>query len=231
MCGPLALGFGSTRARLALYHIGRLAAYMILGAVLGSVSPFASRASEASSESSWLWASAWYLLSSITIVVMAVVLIASGWRLWQGRPFHFHALSTIYSQFAKCLLPTRMQSSAWPLTPLITGALTLFLPCGHLYTFLIGATATGTTYKAMAFMAAFWLGTLPALGFAAHWLRRGLAGQTARAQRLAATALVLAGLVSLAAFAVQFERAHFTLGPNSGLDSSASKAAPPLVCH
>ncbi len=43
------------------------------------------------------------------------------------------------------------------------GAVTVLLPCGWLYLFVIFAAGTGAVWPAVAVMTAFWLGTLPSL--------------------------------------------------------------------
>ncbi len=43
------------------------------------------------------------------------------------------------------------------------GVLTTWLPCGWLYLFVLMAAGTGSTATALVVMAAFWVGTLPAL--------------------------------------------------------------------
>ncbi len=43
------------------------------------------------------------------------------------------------------------------------GAITVLLPCGWLYLFVIFAAGTGAVLPAIAVMSAFWLGTLPSL--------------------------------------------------------------------
>ena len=43
------------------------------------------------------------------------------------------------------------------------GALTTLLPCGWLYVFVLVAAGTGSVLPALMVMAAFWIGTLPAL--------------------------------------------------------------------
>ena len=59
------------------------------------------------------------------------------------------------------------QQAARVLSPLpralCIGFLTAFLPCGWLYLFASYAAGTGSPLSGAAFMAAFWLGSVPAL--------------------------------------------------------------------
>ncbi len=78
------------------------------------------------------------------------------------------------------------------------GALTVLLPCGWLYAFVISAAGTGSALYGAALMATFWLGTVPVLiglGLGVQTLARKL-GRTLPA--LTALALVAIGVVSLA---------------------------------
>lgn len=62
---------------------------------------------------------------------------------------------------------TQCFRSTMNLPPILRGALLGFfsgiLPCGWLYAFVISAAATGDPISGAAIMAAFWLGTVPAL--------------------------------------------------------------------
>jgi sulfite exporter TauE/SafE len=80
---------------------------------------------------------------------------------------------------------------------LAVGLATGLLPCGWLYAFLVTAAGTGSALGGAALMAAFWLGTLPAmlsvgvgLQFLAGPLRRHL-------PVVCATAMIVVGLLAV----------------------------------
>ena len=61
------------------------------------------------------------------------------------------------------LMPSLTGQSNHPATAGLIGLGSTLLPCGYLYAFVFTAAATGHPGKAALAMAAFWLGTLPAL--------------------------------------------------------------------
>ncbi len=79
-----------------------------------------------------------------------------------------------------------------------SGLFTVFLPCGHLYGFVLGAAAAGSATRGGLFMFVFWLSTVPALGFGTRFLQLWLGH---RSKRLAGAILIVAGIYSLATFA------------------------------
>ena len=95
----------------------------------------------------------------------------------------------------------------------LTGLMSIFLPCGHLYTFALGATATGSAVRGAAMMFAFWLGTLPALGFGVHILKRNLVRLGPARYRIAALILVTTGLLSLGNFAAELYKSSSSESP------------------
>ena len=77
------------------------------------------------------------------------------------------------------------------------GLLTTLLPCGWLYSFAITAAGTGSAWKGMLAMTAFWLGTLPALVLVGAGVKRILGPMGRRLPALTCVALVAAGLYTL----------------------------------
>ena len=88
---------------------------------------------------------------------------------------------------ARRLLPVRTPGQA-----LALGALWGFLPCGLVYTMLLTAAASGGIGAGAVVMAAFGLGTLPALLAAGLWFGRFEAVVRRRGARLAAGLAVAA---------------------------------------
>jgi sulfite exporter TauE/SafE len=138
-----------------------------------------------------------------------------GFRTLSGRGFHLQ-LPGFMNRLSRYLW-TRLRLSHLPpwLNAALAGTLTVFLPCGHLYGFLVGAMATGTWWAGAGFMAAFWIGTLPALAFGAAWIRSALTPWLEKAPRLAGLILILAGLAGVATFA---SRVNDTIQTHSHID-------------
>jgi sulfite exporter TauE/SafE len=79
----------------------------------------------------------------------------------------------------------------------LTGLFTTLLPCGWLYVFVAAAGGTGSVRAAMATMAVFWLGTLPALVAVGVGAQRVLAPFRRRLPALSATVVLIMGLLSM----------------------------------
>lgn len=191
MCGPLALSFAGERKRLWGYQLGRLISYTSVGAIAGNFG------NEVLKQTRLPW------LSELSLAFIALTLIYMGIRTLRGQGFHLRFPSPLsqlshrlWAQLPKANLP------AWA-TSGLAGALTVFLPCGHLYGFFVGAMATGSALSGAIFMIAFWLGTVPALGWGARWVRQLLAPGLQKIPRLAGVLLIAAGLLSVGAFAAR----------------------------
>lgn len=186
MCGPLACGVGTMArtdgerlAASSLYHVSRLTAYTVIGAICGAIGR---------EPLSWFFDSPAVILP--WALVVALILMASGLDKRIPRPAVLSRLT------ARARLRTRR-------FPAVAGAgamglLTPFLPCGPLYAVFIALMASGSAARGAEAALAFGLGTVPLLWLAQsqfHRLRRRLSPLTlGRLQRGLAlvTALILA---------------------------------------
>lgn len=150
MCGPLQAAAGVRAVDRALWQAGRLTAYVGLGALAGGIGGVR-------------------VVSSPVGPILALTALA--WfaadlaGLTAGRP--------LLGRFAARLasVPAAMARRAGPGARFLFGLATALLPCGLLWSGLAMAATTGSAALGAAGMAAFFLGTLPAVG---------LAGATAR---------------------------------------------------
>jgi len=81
---------------------------------------------------------------------------------------------------------------------LVVGLLTTLLPCGWLYAFAVAAAGTGNPLLGAVTMAAFWMGTLPALVALGASLQHLGGSLAARMPLLTSLAIVVVGLLTLA---------------------------------
>lgn len=176
MCGGLVLSLSRTRTAWISYQLGRLAGYLVLGAAAGLLGSHALN-------SGWVpW------LSWVSTALLSLIFVLAGWNLWNGKGFHFQLLPQ--SWLLKLHRIAGKSAGA-------AGALTAFLPCGWLHTFVLGAVATQSAWKGAGFLFAFWLGTLPALGMAPWLIQRFARVWTAKAPKLSALILIAVGIASL----------------------------------
>lgn len=178
---------GATLSRVLAYNAGRIASYMLAGALAGGLAGAAlalTRIAALQLASYWL---ANLMLAALGLYLMdwwrcLARLEAAGQLLWR----HVQPL-------VKPLLP--MDS---PIKAFALGGLWGWLPCGMVYSVLLTALLSGSALAGAAVMLAFGLGTLPmllGLGLLGARLRRGM---QRRGVRLACGALVLGfGLLGL----------------------------------
>lgn len=167
-------------ARVFAYNAGRIASYMLAGAVAGGLAGGAvSLARLTSIQTAGLWA------ANLMLAALGLYLMDA----WRG-------LARL--EAAGGLLWRRVQPLMQPLLPMDTpakalalGALWGWLPCGMVYSVLLTAMLSGSAGSGAAVMLAFGLGTLPML------LTLGLAGTRVRAYMQQRPVRIACGLLVL----------------------------------
>lgn len=165
MCGafltlaitPIRAGeVGSSTAvdRLALitrYNLGRLASYMTLGALAGTLGSVV----DVGAASVGIQRAAAVVAGCITLVFgLGLVARALGRQVWRAR-VPAPLMQAAHGAFlAADRLPTNVR-------PFAIGLATGLLPCGWLWVYVATASGTANPVNGAVAMAAFWLGTLP----------------------------------------------------------------------
>jgi uncharacterized protein len=194
MCGPLAclLGRGQGGEADALttrsmYHVSRLAAYGVLGAVAGGLGrvPLGLLGEGVVRYLPW------------TLVLLFVAL-ALGWEKRLPRPAFLARLTL--------RLPALMARCGPTGGAVVLGLATPLLPCGPLYFVVAMATFAGSAAAGAEWLLAFGLGTVPLL-----WLAQAQAGWLRRRFGAVGLARLQAGLAVAAAVVVAW-RLRGTLG-------------------
>lgn len=188
MCGPIVLNFASSRKALMLYQMGRLVAYTTVGILLGAFG----QSVLGTQQSVWV--------SSLSLLFISALLILNGYRTYNNRPLHFPVPRIMTQASGTAWRAMKLHRLPKSLAAFFAGLLTVLLPCGHLYSFFVGAVATGSAWKGAAFMFAFWLGSAPLLSAGSLWFRKVVSNGPRQAQRVAGVVLVGAGLVSVLMF-------------------------------
>jgi sulfite exporter TauE/SafE len=159
MCGPFALWAtrgGSGHGTIAAYHFGRLTTYLSAGlaaGVLGSAVTIGGDLAGFQSLAAKLAGGLLIFLGLSRLLLLLPVFQPKG------------VASVKPSPVAALLLRAKpLVASRGPVArAYLGGLLTTWLPCGWLYLFVLVAAGTGDVVLALTVMAAFWLGTLPAL--------------------------------------------------------------------
>lgn len=193
MCGPLTslyLEPGNTRSRATLtrlslsHNLGRLAAYVMLGAIAGGLGSAIDLAGRAAS------------VQRAAMVIAAGAIVAWG-ALTLASALGVHVPSLAPRAWNRGLLKIRRKKPT--VRAAMIGLLSAALPCGWLWAFVMVAGGTGGVPSGMAVMTAFWLGTVPmmmGIGTVAQPLIRRLG---ARLPVVTAIALIAVGVIALAA--------------------------------
>jgi sulfite exporter TauE/SafE len=178
MCGPLVISFSLSLGRRnatvpqLIYHCGRILTYTILGAAMGSTGSFTIIAVHIR------------ILQTGAMLAAGLVIIAMGLAVgqWVPRIRRLNPQCTTFGPLARLFKKLSRSTSATSYFPL--GMMLGLLPCGPVYTALLGAARAGMAASHIlqgaltgaVLMAAFGLGTVPALfivGKAANsgWMR------------------------------------------------------------
>ena len=188
MCGPLMLVLAKARTRTVrestgrvFYHLGRVAAYCVLGLMLGFLGQIAAPAGF----QRWLSIALGVALLAGLLVTVKVPLAAPVVK-WV----------TLLKGFMSGLLRKNTL-----LSQAMVGALNGLLPCGLVYVAAAGAIATGNPLAGAAYMALFGFGTWPMM-LGIHFVgqrlplppRFSLGSITRTAVLLMAVLLILRGL-------------------------------------
>jgi uncharacterized protein len=185
MCGPLVGLVGEHSLRLAVVHaLGRLLTYVVLGAIAGLVGGAVNLAGRLGQVQH-----AATILAGAIIVGWGVRTIAIARSWWTPR----RAEGAAFARGLVRLRGRRPAARAW-----IAGALTGLVPCGWLWAFVVSAAGTGSVFVGAAVMAAFWLGTVPAMTGLLTLAGPIVDRLRARMPVVTATALIALGLGTLA---------------------------------
>lgn len=158
-------------ALLVPYHLGRMTTYMALGALAGGLSGSLFRADTLKA------------VSAALLILAALFFLGYGLKrlgLWGGgqKSATEGRLSALIGRVAKPLFDKPVGLRGYGL-----GLALGFLPCGLLYGALAASASAGGALESLFGMAAFSLGTIPALlgvGFAGHMAARQWQGAFAR---------------------------------------------------
>lgn len=135
------------------YNLGRLSTYLALGFAAGSLGAAVNLAGSVSG------------IREVAAIVAGVLIVAwGGAMLLQASGSSWVEMSAPQwlNRALSRVLP-RLIDKPPVLRGLILGMASTLLPCGWLYGFAVTAAGTGSAATGAAVMAAFWLGTVPAL--------------------------------------------------------------------
>lgn len=175
MCGPVA-SLMAHKKNLWSYHLGRAISYVLMGALGGYLGSF-------------FLQSDFIYIRIISGIMFALILIMMGVNMiWFKKIFTLPGFSVLTKRF----------SAQTPGS--LLGLMSVFLPCGWLYTYVLASMATQNYFSGMWVMFLFWLGGLPALSALSLFMKKAILVSHTKKQRMAGVILVVAGLYSLMSF-------------------------------
>ncbi len=129
-----------------LFHAGRLAAFAVFGGILGLVGS---------------WFSPSISFTAVFTIVIALILAWLGLQIMGLMP----SLSSAGFHLPKGIMKywNKIKNSDHPLTPVLLGGMTFFLPCGFTQSMQLFAVASGSITTGALTMLFFALGTTPIL--------------------------------------------------------------------
>jgi uncharacterized protein len=200
----------------AMYHTGRLASYLTLGAVAGTLGAGLSQAG------------ALVGVSHAAAVVAGALMV--GWAistLLAQRGVSVRAVQApVAWQRALGRVLQHVREQPLGVRAGLTGLLTTLLPCGWLYVFVATAAGTGSVRSAMVTMALFWLGSVPALVAVGVGAQTVLAPFRRRLPAFSAVVVLIMGLLSMSGHLASAAGAHDAHSAMSAPATLASEAAP-----
>lgn len=170
MCGPMTCLLASKK-QLVSYQVGRLVGYVGAGVFAGTVSSLLI--------ASYDW------LKIVSVIVISILLVL-----------------TFFMKSEKIAMPGLIKNIYWQKrnNPFLLGALSLALPCGWLYSFILSALAAKSPVAGGLVMFMFWLSSLPALSIAQVFLKKLIDINDLKRQKIASIVLLSASLFSLWGF-------------------------------
>ena len=197
MCGPIVVTFSLNLKEKnilipqMLYHLGRITTYALLGGIVAAVGSLTIIAANIESVQKGVM-----VFTGVLIMLMGLAM--AGWLPF-GKIFsdHSNAGGWITESFSKLL---KVKST---LVYLPLGLLLGLLPCGPVYTALIGTARTGmetnTLYQGifagMGLMAAFGIGTVPALFLVAKLVDMGWLKSRNFIYKFGAVFMIIVGII------------------------------------
>lgn len=172
MCGPMSC-FLTSKKQLLNYQLGRMVSYVLAGVFAGWVSQFLLTSFE------------WLKYVSISLISIGLITI------YITQKNNIKTPRFLNKMFFK------NRDNAF-----LLGFLSLTLPCGWLYSFILSALAARSAFAGALVMFIFWLSTLPALSAAQILMKKLIDKNSVQKQKIASLVLMVASLFSLCTFLI-----------------------------
>lgn len=176
----------------ALYNLGRLFSYALLGAIAGSLGTGVTQLGALAGVRDLAT-----IASGSLMVIWGVSTLAGQYRTRTGavRISNSRAPQPLQKLLGHLLRSVREQPVA--IRAAITGVVTTLVPCGWLYVFVVAAGGAGSAPNGALLMTIFWLGNVPALVAVGVGAQRLFGPLRQRLPALSAVAVVCMGALAI----------------------------------
>ncbi len=166
---------------IVLFLIAKLISYTLLGLLLGALGSVLSLNST---------------LRAILLIAIGIFMIGNGLRMLNVHPiFRYFVIEPPDS--VKRYIRRKSKSEMDYFTPVVLGALTVFIPCGVTQAMMAVALATGSAAEGAAIMFAFTLGTMP-IFFVVAFMATELGSRLEKAfMRFVAVVVLIVGVFTI----------------------------------
>lgn len=184
MCGGLVTASTKSTSDVALYQLGRLLGYLLLGLIMGSIG------------SLFKLNTFHPALNYLPSFLIGGMFIVWGLQAFLGKSFHLPLPKFLQKTYQRTWLKI-INFEAGILKSFLTGFITLFLPCGLLYGVILTSLALQSPFLSVLSMLFFWIGTLPSMMLAPKIVQKMLAPLRAHRPKIYALSLMLIGLLTI----------------------------------
>lgn len=193
----------------ATYSLGRLTAYLVVGALFGALGAAVNRAgSLAGIRGVATWIAGGVMIVWGTVALLRALDVAL--PVPRFPPTLAKLVSAVLGSFSG--RPPAVRA-------LLLGLSSALLPCGWLYAFAVVAAGTGSALSGVVVMLAFWAGTLPVMLVSGVTLQALSAPLRRRVPAVSAVLLILIGVLWLAGVALMPGGSH--AGHGAGMEPDA----------
>jgi len=166
---------------IALFLLAKLAAYTVLGALLGLAGSFLTLSP---------------VSRAVLMIAIGVFMVGNALRMLNVHPiFRFFVIEP--PRFITRFIRRTARRETDLFTPLFLGALTVLIPCGVTQAMMAAALGTGSAAAGAALMFAFTLGTSPLFFLVAYFATQIGKRLEAHFMRFVAAVVLILGLVTL----------------------------------
>lgn len=184
MCGGLVTYSSDSNKDIWKYQFGRLFAYLLLGLLAGLFGTLVHLEKNNPK------------LTLIPGLILGILFLYWGIETLIGRKAEIPMpkfLTNVYSKaFSRFVVHNNSQLKSF-----FTGLLSIFLPCGILYSVVLTVASFETKWWALLSMFFFWLGTLPSMVLAPNVIRNILNPMKSKVPKIYATILIVIGISTI----------------------------------